>query len=120
MPRLSIDLPEHEHRALKSQASLEGVSIREFVRRRLMRDLQQPAGVPLDSPGHGQHADGQTPHPDPLIEWVISLPALPEGPGLAKAEIEADLQDQRDSWGDAWERATRRASRSVNHNDAHE
>lgn len=35
MSRLSIEIPEDLHRAIKSQASLRGLSLREYVLRRL-------------------------------------------------------------------------------------
>lgn len=39
MPRLSIDVSPQEHRQLKALAALKGVSIKEFVLRRILGDV---------------------------------------------------------------------------------
>lgn len=48
MSRLSIDIPDELHRAIKSEASLKGLSLRDYVLRRL--NTSNPTGPDSSKP----------------------------------------------------------------------
>lgn len=45
MPRLSIDISAHEHQQLKAMDALKGQSIKDYVLRRALVDMPDPATI---------------------------------------------------------------------------
>lgn len=82
MSRLSIEIPDDMHRQLKAQASLRGLSMREYVLRRL-----RPESGAVQ-PGSG----------DPVSAWDwLDQPSFGT---RTKAEIDAYIAEERASWND--------------------
>lgn len=81
--RTTVDLPDELYRALKARAALNGVTVRDLVRRYVEQGLKQPSGRADTSPGRRQ--------PPPVIipPQGVSIPALPRAE-LRRLEEEED------------------------------
>lgn len=89
MSRLSIEIPEAVHRQIKAQASLEGISIREYV-------LQRLRARPGSEPGAVRDEPSQDNYPTSVWGW-LDRPSLQT---RTKAEIDAYLDTERAGWND--------------------
>jgi len=78
--RTTIDLPDELYRALKARAALNGVTVRDLVRRYVEQGLQQPSAP---QPGRRQ--------PPPVIIPPRGVPI----PALARAELRR-LEEEED------------------------
>jgi hypothetical protein len=91
MRRLSIEIPDTVHRQIKLQATLEGVTIREYVLRRLRIESQQ---MKDDSPE--TNAPAANAYPDTIQGWLNR----PTRGTRSKAEIDAYIAEERAGWHD--------------------
>lgn len=82
MSRLSIEIPDDMHRQLKAQASLRGLSMREYI----MRRLRPEAGA----------VQAQSGDPASAWDWLDR----PSFGTRTKAEIDAYIAEERASWND--------------------
>lgn len=82
MSRLSIEIPDDMHRQLKAQASLRGLSMREYVLRRL-----RPESGDIES---------EPDRPNSVWNW-LDRPSLGT---RTKAEIDTYIAEERASWHD--------------------
>ncbi|MDT0619223.1 hypothetical protein RM531_12125 [Salinisphaera sp. P385] len=97
MSRLSVEIPDSLHQQIKAQASLQGLSLREYVLQRLgfasgrkNRQLEMTA-----APAGGQ--PGQRAEPGTIRELLENRPW--QGT-MTKAEIDAYIAEERASWND--------------------
>lgn len=94
MRRLSIELPESLHQQIKAQASLEGISMRDYVLQR----LGLPEARTLRYPQSPESAEAATrPDPGSMRELIESRPWRGD---KTKAEIDAQIAEERASWPD--------------------
>lgn len=100
MSRLSIEIPDDLHQQIKANASLRGLSLRDFVLQRLGLPVnagQSPAtGTEKDVVPGDRQADGP-PAPGSMLELLENRPW--QGT-MTKAEIDACIAEERASWGD--------------------
>lgn len=98
MSRLSIEIPDDLHQQIKANASLRGLTMRDFVLERLgvsVRGAKTPQNHPA-KPYRG-NADDPTPAPGSVLELLENRPW--QGT-RTKAEIDAYIAEERASWGD--------------------
>lgn len=91
MSRLSIEIPDAVHRQIKAQASLQGISIREYVLRRLRIDP------------HAQTAQAEKDDTPAKEDYPASIWGWLERPTRGtrtKEEIDAYIAEERASWND--------------------
>lgn len=82
MSRLSIEIPDEVHRQIKAQASLRGLSMRDYVLRRLRPE--------------SSHAESEADRPKSVWDW-LDRPSLGT---RTKAEIDAYMAEERANWND--------------------
>ena len=80
--RTTIDLPDELYRALKARAALNGVTVRDLVRRYVEQGLQQPSTPADPRPGRRQ------------LPPVILPPQGVPIPALARAELRRLEEDE--------------------------
>lgn len=99
MSRLSIEIPDDLHRQVKAQASLQGLSMRDYV----LKILGVSSAANSD-PESGEvsaepqaSADAQRVEPESMRELLLNRPW--QG-SMTKAEIDAYIAEERASWND--------------------
>lgn len=117
MSRLSIEIPEDLHRQLKAQASLRGLSMREYVMRRLKavgspdgnkprRRFSQSGLASIwaerddrEMRAHGSALTGRQPDEPPAPGSMLELlENRPWHGTMTKAEIDAYVAEERAGW----------------------
>lgn len=81
--RTTVDLPDELYRALKARAALNGVTVRDLVRRYVEQGLKQPSVSADAGPGRCQ------PPPVIIAPRGVPIPALPRAE-LRRLEEEED------------------------------
>ena len=89
MRRLSIELPESLHQQIKSQASLEGVSMRAYVLRRLDLPVDEAGEPSCSQPAEARHTSGSMRELIHNRHWRGTR---------TPAEIQAQVAEERASW----------------------
>lgn len=92
MSRLSIEIPDDLHQQIKANASLRGLSIRDFVLQRLGFSAN---GGRTRSAQPGPGRESPSPAPGSILELIRSRPW--QGT-MTKAEIDAYIAEERASW----------------------
>jgi hypothetical protein len=87
--RTTFDLPDHLYRSLKARAALNGVTMRDLVRRFIEQGLRQPLGAIQARPEHRE--------PPPVIipPRSVPIPAIPRARLRRLEEEEDELKHAR-------------------------
>lgn len=98
MSRLSIEIPDSLHQRIKAQASLQGMSLRDYVLQRLgyaVDGKNVRAAEAVAAPGPGPRE--RPAEPGSMRELLENRPWRGT---MTKAEIDAYIAEERASWND--------------------